>query len=532
MELITSVKGRLAELKKQIKDQPYLFPHLADCYLLLSKPRLAAKTLLKGLEQFPDNPLGWLVKGNLHVKLNQPKQAMTAFKQVLKLDSDISYAHEKCADLAWDEGNSEWHIYHLQEINRLEPLDDEIRRKMDIEIMKRIAVEKGLFSRKVINDVKPEILRRTIIDRNLLPSDMKRKDTRPEAGIPKLEYEEESFDPFADIMQPPEPEEIVAKEEDILEETEDKLEIEDEIELGAWADHIDENEEKASGRELDDLLNQTIQEASAPLDNQVDDLNEADVTVVKAADEEEIFDESDSFEDDTQTEQDDHSDYSSEDDVENESEDSVAEDDDNTRKSPLMKMLAGEMIEQPASREVNFFKEDDDSHIEKPNLAAQVLKAKGSSNISLKMKVTSMKDEESMKKHEDDQDRIAEIARHVMHPAIKSGKESTTENEIAVANEELVESDSGKIDFQDSFSEIKDLVDDVLPHKEKEMSEKRVGRVPTKTLAELYLSQGNLKSSIEVYEELVKLHPGNKTFAERLQELNVRLVEEEENKEG
>ena len=77
---------------------------------------------------------------------------------------------------------------------------------MDIEILKRIAVEKGLFSRKVINDVKPEILRNKIIDRNLMPKDLKRRERRPDIEGKIPEEETDSFDPFADIMKTAEPE--------------------------------------------------------------------------------------------------------------------------------------------------------------------------------------------------------------------------------------------------------------------------------------------------------------------------------------
>ncbi|MCF7811068.1 tetratricopeptide repeat protein [bacterium] len=514
MKLITPAKDRLAELKKQVKSQPFLFTHLADCYLVLGKPRMAAKILLKGLEQFPDNPMGWLVKGNLHIRLGQSKQAMTAFKQVLKLDNDICYAHEKCADLAREEGNSEWYIYHLQEINRIEPLDDEVRRKMDIEIMKRIAVEKGLFTRKVISDVRPEILRNAIMDRNLLPKDMRRKNPRDGSETQKPKQEEDSFDPFADIMQQQESEKIAAKKEDISEKTKEKLEVEDEIELGAWADHLDDEGEGASESALDDLLSQTAQEASASIETSIDNISE------EGKDIETIDDE-------------DAADYNSEDDYENESEESVDEDDDTNRKSPLMRMLAGEMTEQPASREVNFLKEDEVSTLDKPNLASEVLKNNDSSRILMTAKTMSVDEEELIKKQEDAQDRIAEIARSVMRPTVKSDSKPVIESENVDHDDEAIEAtEDNEIDSEDDYSDIHDLVDDVLPHKEKELSEKPTGRVPTKTLAELYLSQGNLKTSIEVYEELVELHPDNEEFAERLQELNVKFAEEEENKEG
>ncbi|NQU05760.1 MAG: hypothetical protein HQ568_06690 [Calditrichaeota bacterium] len=505
MELITPAKDRAVELKKQLKEQPLLFPHLADCYMVMGKTKLAAKILFKGLEQYPDTPMGWLVKGNLHVQLNQPKQAMTAFKQVLKLDNDLAYAHEKCADLAREEDNSEWYIYHLQEIHRLEPLDDTVRYKMDIEVLKRIAVEKGLFSQKVINDVRPEILRNKIIDRNLMPKDLKRRERRPDIEGKIPEEETDSFDPFADIMKTAEP------EVETPDETDENTEIEDEIELGAWADQVDKSEETASDNILDELLTQTDSEKPVEASSEAEAIQDDDTTNQEDMVEEEI-----EIEDDN---------------TETEENDTFNEDDEDTHKSPLMKMLAGEMVEQPTSKEVYFHKEEEEAESEDDhNLASKVLRAKDGGNISVNLKTTPEEDEESLERHADAQERIAEIAMSVMDATAIPVKAAVSDTDEDSGDDVVVDRDEENIESNDDISEINDLVEDVIPHSEDVPDEKPVERVATKTLAELYLSQGDLQSSIEVYQDLIIMNPDNESYFERLQALKIRLEEEEENK--
>ena len=119
----------------------------------------------------------------------------------------------------------------------------------------------------------------------------------------------------------------------------------------------------------------------------------------------------------------------------------------------------------------------------------------------------------------------------VMDATTTPVKAAVSDTDEDSGDEEIVEQDKDITESKDDLSEINDLVEDVIPHSEDLPDEKPVGRVATKTLAELYLSQGNLKSSIEVYEDLVEMNPDNESYLERLQALKIRLEEESENNE-
>ncbi len=190
VEITAEVKERLVILRKQIKEEPLLFAHLANCYLLMGETRQAAKTLIKGLEKYPNSTSGWLVKGNLHLKLKEPKLAYNAFKQALRTNRDVAYAHDKCAELAESESDHERSIQHLRELKRIDPLDDIVQTRLDTALMRRAAVEKGLYRREYIDQIMPKELRKNLLEREELPEEIMRSGSHrilPEISVPVIE---------------------------------------------------------------------------------------------------------------------------------------------------------------------------------------------------------------------------------------------------------------------------------------------------------------------------------------------------------
>ncbi|NQT35739.1 hypothetical protein HQ587_11155 [bacterium] len=204
MEITSEIKERLAILRKQIKEEPRLFAHLADCYLLNGETKQAAKTLIKGLEKYPNSTSGWLVKGNLHLKLKEPKLAYNAFKQALRTNRDVAYAHDKCAELAESESDHERSIQHLRELKQLDPLDDIVQTRLDTALMRRAAVEKGLYRREYVDQIMPKELRKNLLEREELPSEMMRTASDrvlPEISIPVIESTDKGISAGGEQMQ-------------------------------------------------------------------------------------------------------------------------------------------------------------------------------------------------------------------------------------------------------------------------------------------------------------------------------------------
>ncbi|MDP8241161.1 MAG: hypothetical protein P9X24_18895 [Candidatus Hatepunaea meridiana] len=169
MEIINDIQVRLKILRKQIKHQPALFAHLADCYILTGKHHQAEKTLIAGLKQFPDSITGWLVYGNLHLENGQSKRALFAFERALIINNDIAYAHQKCAEILeaeWEFGRS---ISHLRDLKRLNPLSGYTQKTLELLIIRNIVIENNFFNKKDVLVVSPSNLRLTLLKHDLLP---------------------------------------------------------------------------------------------------------------------------------------------------------------------------------------------------------------------------------------------------------------------------------------------------------------------------------------------------------------------------
>ena len=254
MEITAEVKERLAMLRRQIKEKPQLFAHLADCYLLMGETKHAAKTLIKGLEKYPNSTPGWLVKGNLHLKLKQPERAYNAFKQALKTNRDVAYAHDKCAELAEGESDYDRSIQHLRELKRIDPLDDTVQTRLDTALMRRAAVEKGLYRREYVDQIMPKELRKNLLEHEELPAEMMRSGSYrllPEVSIPVIKSTDEGISAGEDTVEIPliTPIEIDHHEPETesIPSSETANEQEEALKTNPWVDELSEDDDITQG---------------------------------------------------------------------------------------------------------------------------------------------------------------------------------------------------------------------------------------------------------------------------------------------
>ncbi len=180
-------KSNDRQLQKLILTEPRLFARLADGHLHSGDIKKAAKTLVKGLQQFPDSVPGWLVKGMLHLKLKQPKLARAAFEKALTIDSEIPVAHHHSAELAQQEGDIDGYLNHLKALGALEPLDDNLQAMLQTAVLRQAAVAKGLFSQHQVERMMPGSLRQALLRANALPVEIARRTERfafpPDSGF-------------------------------------------------------------------------------------------------------------------------------------------------------------------------------------------------------------------------------------------------------------------------------------------------------------------------------------------------------------
>ncbi|NQT35738.1 hypothetical protein HQ587_11150 [bacterium] len=547
MQVTKGVKARASALRKQLKEKPQLFAHLADCYLLMGKHKQAGETLTHGLELFPNNPAGWLVKANLNLKLKQPKLAYAAFKQVLRLDNNVAYAHERCSILMFEEANIDKYLHHLRELRRLEPLDDGVQARYENAVLRRIAIDNGLYTAEGIANVLPRKLRQIIMEHNLLPDSIERAGERILSSIPP------------DTQAP-------ALIDDSQVETVEEV---DEFQPSEWTDKIiDESE---TGIEVDEAADEESPES-------VDTTSAEEITVKEETPESFVHEVIE---------------HAGPDDAEEEPE---------IHESPLMKLLRGEMVEQKTSREVHFI--GDDQTIK--NNAGTEFASKVLNNGEAEARERTDVKSERLKQQEEAQRRIARIARTVTtsfesepYEPVKTDEKveirqladehevsetETAEQVLEAETEAPIEEPPIGETSQDPTPEPEtepepepepepsdipeettsvSLEPDIILEPEvteeietaDEMPEEKIepepepievpqpevlpavaeepvkkaskGRIPTKTLAELFASQGDYKSAMEVYEEMLSKHPSNEFYRRRIEAFKSKLEEAE-----
>ncbi len=166
-----NLKNLIAKLKKEVEAKPILFAQLADYYLQLEQPKPAAELLATGLEQFPNYATAWVIKGNLHLQLKQPEEALASFNYALEMNSNLSYAHERCCKLTEDTDRPEY-IQHLRELQRIDPLSGNTQKMLEVAILRQAAVEHELYSEKEVLRIMPSMLRKELYSEGYLPPEL------------------------------------------------------------------------------------------------------------------------------------------------------------------------------------------------------------------------------------------------------------------------------------------------------------------------------------------------------------------------
>ena len=462
MKPIHSTQARLARLKIEINEKPQLFAHLADCYILTGKFKKAAITLSKGLEAYPKNASGWLIKAKLNMELNQPKLALAAYKQAIKLDDKIAYAHERCAVITFEETDLKENMYHLGKLKKIEPLDDGVQAGYEYAILRIAAVEHGLFTEAGAAQVRSTVLRQKLKEHNLVPQDISRRDNREE---------ESHTDEKTHATGQTETQEADEKNETDFQL--ESIEGDEDFEESSWAEEPEMAAESPISGES------AMEEP--PDESEIEGLEEEETDSV-----EEEFPESE---------------ISSE--------------------PPLMKLLRGEMVEQPASREVTFEHEGETSEQDiSDNMAAEFTDEE--SEVSPLGAESKSKVEENIIR-EKSKLKLAEIAREITSSTkfkpVSKPESDFTDAPVSEEPPPASHEDDQVMEIPSPSNDAED-VHSMRPANSRDDSKERIA---TKTLAELYASQGNFKSAIEVYEELLNKHPGNEAYLMRIDNLRKQL---------
>jgi tetratricopeptide (TPR) repeat protein len=170
--------SELKTLRRLANSETKLFARLAEHAIQAGETKQAAKLVVKGLQQYADSVTGWLVKGQLHLHLKQSKLARSAFEKALSIDSELPSAHRHCAELAQAEGDTDAYLSHLRELARLDPLDENTQGMLQAALLKKAAVDCGLYSATAVERMMPMTLRQALLRSNSLPPELARKTER------------------------------------------------------------------------------------------------------------------------------------------------------------------------------------------------------------------------------------------------------------------------------------------------------------------------------------------------------------------
>lgn len=191
MEKKKHLKARASVFRNAMRNEPLLFAHLADCYLQMGMHPKAAELLLKGLEKYPDYEVAWIVKGNLHLQLDQNKEARQSFEKALSIDGNIPYAHEKCDEIAHEERDIDGSVWHLRELLRLDPVSENVRSMLEGALLRQVAVQNHLYSKDRVYHLMPNELRQELSDHEMLPEELDSRHQRipviPRTYVPSEE---------------------------------------------------------------------------------------------------------------------------------------------------------------------------------------------------------------------------------------------------------------------------------------------------------------------------------------------------------
>ena len=520
MEFIQSTKDRLPILRKLVKNEPQLFAHLADCYLRLGRYKKATKELSRGLGQFPNHAEGWTVKGNLHLLFHQHKLALAAFKQVLKIDPDIGYAHEICAELAREDGDTERTVLHLRELKRIVPLEDSFQGRLQASLLGQVAIYHGLYTHEGMEDLSLNVLRQTLLEHNLIPEELARKHER-------FDYQEELEIPLDKVM---------ADEAGVPEAVEEegdasaKPEREDDLQPSPWAEEAVQKEERSTVEEETADRGEEEIEAESP-EEEVPTHESPLMKMLRGEMEESPASREVSFVKETEESEPDEPDNLASQMLQ--SQDSI----DLGGKSETDHELDQEEIRRREATEQRLAKiARDVTGAPEPALAETVMEEDVTEEPP---------PDETVPAEITPEEKPLEEVVSEETPALEPLPTETEPEEPPVAEplptvslpeeEPLVEAQPEELDSVEPSPA--EPIPEEAPSpeaepeepvtQEKEVSEieetKPKTRVATKTLAELYASQGDLVNAIEVYEEMLAKHPKNEAYRMRIQSLRVEM---------
>jgi tetratricopeptide (TPR) repeat protein len=506
------IKKLAATLKKQLKERPELFAPLADCYLQLDRAKDAERLLMQGLTKLPHSVEGWLVQGNLHLQREEHRKAREAFEEALKLNNDIPYAHEQSAELAAAMSDLEGQERHLTELQRLAPLDDNVQSVLNTMVLRRLAVEKGLYSREEVERVIPGVLRQTLSEHNLIPAELERRSDRPYMRFRTTDLDED----LVIVETTPGTDEPVAPTPD------------------AGGIHLDTPPAIKPGKPAEsfETLKQTTEQAATRfqpdgLDVRTTRVNWAETTapergtpVVETSAFAPGWESAAPAATPTEpltTPAQPLGVASQGGGTENAA---VGADFGATpRESPIMRLLRGEMRERPVSREVKFFEEEPAAAPHQPPKPPTLESAKD-------LIAPPEPPTPPLKP-------VAEVAKPVelkvepVAPPPPVVKPVVAAMPVTLESPKIAPPPSAAPTpaVQKELAEVARQVTGVPPApKPPEPTAKPSGeRIATKTLAELYASQGDWKRAVEVYEQLLKKHPTNVAYQQRLNELKNKM---------
>ncbi|MDP8241160.1 MAG: hypothetical protein P9X24_18890 [Candidatus Hatepunaea meridiana] len=506
MEIVNKIKPRLAALRKRIKNQPRLYPHLADCYMQVGMYKSANKELAKGLEMFPSDIVGWLVKGKLHLKQNQSDLAYAAYEQVLKIDNDTALAHEKCAELAEQENDTNKFIHHLAELKRLVPLDNQAQIRMENAYLRKIAVEEGFYQRNRVLQVPITTLRQLLLEHNLLPEKLIRKtgrveDVVDEGAQPKQETNVEVIEELPEYAQ---------------EQTPDLADTTDQDELLVQSEDI----------AVDELFSPVIEDEPVQPDSTYIPEPATSDEVIKT--EHSLFD---------INEQPIEQNFPGIEEIE---ETSIEIDEPLEAESNKF-----EIEEELMLQDVQFKEEQEQPEQELiEELKSGSPKSETAPPMIMQPEMKQRRKDADLVRREGIHRRLARMAREITSapPPITEAIElpKSAPDNLEQKPAPPMQTDVGAPDDQTAIKEEATQLPPTIPEEPIEdkprtrvhtksfaelFSKQPRGRIPTKTLAELYASQGDYSRAIEVYQELYSKSPDNTSFIDRIESLQAKLME-------
>jgi|GEM_PF-3240188 len=527
-----NIKSKLSALRKLQSKHPLLFAHIADCHLKLGKLGAAQRVLKKGIANYPDYPAGWVVEGQYFLLHNQPEKARESFKKVIELDPFNGYAHERCSEIAADFNDHNDYRFHIKAMLKLDLLDDNIQKMRQAEELRQIAANNGIFTYEEAEGKHTGALRQALLEQKILPAELSRTIDRELSTVQfdESEISDDSDDDEQVVVEfdtettiesqmPTEPQsEEVSSEEfstpDFALADEQVAPIEKLDDIGEIIDET--SEEDGTANWFDDSADESVEQlAESVPDNQEDSIPENDLTNWAP---EEISDEPEESATGV-----DWSETVTEEEPSIDTEPEITKG--KTRQQPQIESAMSQII---GTDEPDEDVPDDVVLSMQAAAAAEpiidiepVSKLKSVLELEPEPVQDSMPEPLPTQEPDMTMDGQDESDSGSMLPPLSTDKSSADE-EIKKQLKEIAEEVTG---VEPVSPERNDTVGSTAsaPAPASEPDLQKPKRIATKTLAELYASQGDWNRSISVYEELLGRHPDNDAYKQRLIVLLAKL---------